>query len=70
MIMSPPVRYSPKLRRSARVLYLAKVAGCRLHVCHVSSPEGVAEVTRARQEGQDVTCESCPHYFVLDTEQF
>lgn len=48
-----------------RVLYLAKVAGCRLHVCHVSSPEGVEEVTRARQEGQDVTCESCPHYFVL-----
>ena len=28
------------------------------------------EVTRARQEGQDVTCESCPHYFVLDTDQF
>ncbi len=42
-----------------RVLYLAKVAGCRLHVCHISSPEGVEEVTRARQEGQDVTCESC-----------
>lgn len=53
-----------------RVLYLAKVAGCRLHICHISSPEGVEEVTRARQEGQDVTCESCPHYFVLDTEQF
>lgn len=53
-----------------RVLYLAKVAGCRLHICHISSPEGVEEVTRARQEGQDVTCESCPHYFVLDTDQF
>lgn len=53
-----------------RVLYLAKVAGCRLHICHISSPEGVAEVTRARQEGQQVTCESCPHYFVLDTDQF
>ncbi len=53
-----------------RVLYLAKVAGCRLHVCHISSPEGVEEVTRAGQEGQDVTCESCPHYFVLDTDQF
>lgn len=53
-----------------RVLYLAKVADCRLHVCHVSSPEGLAEVTRARQEGQRVTCESCPHYFVLDTDQF
>lgn len=34
-----------------RVLYLAKAAGCRLHVCHISSPEGVEEVTRARQEG-------------------
>uniref|UniRef100_UPI0009B04862 amidohydrolase family protein n=1 Tax=Salmonella enterica TaxID=28901 RepID=UPI0009B04862 len=40
------------------------------HVCHISSAEGVEEVTRARQEGQDVTCESCPHYFVLDTDQF
>ncbi len=33
-------------------------------------PGGVEEVTRARQEGQYVTCESCPHYFVLDTDQF
>ncbi|MGP6471521.1 allantoinase AllB [Rahnella aceris] len=53
-----------------RVLYLAKVADCRLHVCHISSPEGLAEVLRARHEGQRVTCESCPHYFVLDTAQF
>ena len=30
----------------------------------------VEEVTRARQEGQDVTCRSCPHYFVLDTDRF
>lgn len=53
-----------------RVLYLAKEAGCRVHICHISSPEGVAEVTRARQQGQDVTCESCPHYFALTTDEF
>lgn len=53
-----------------RVLYLAKVVDCRVHICHVSSPEGVAEVTRARREGQRVTCETCPHYLVLDTDQF
>ncbi|OON42055.1 allantoinase [Izhakiella australiensis] len=53
-----------------RVIYLAKVAGCRLHICHVSSPEGVDEVTRARREGQAVTCESCPHYFLMDTDRF
>lgn len=53
-----------------RVLLLAKEAGCRIHICHVSSPEGVAEVTRARRAGQDVTCESCPHYFALTTAEF
>ena len=70
MTMWPHARCLPKREAIRRVLYLAKVAGCRLHVCHISSPEGVEEVTRARQEGQDVTCESCPHYFVLDTDQF
>ncbi|HHR6136509.1 TPA: allantoinase AllB [Providencia alcalifaciens] len=53
-----------------RVLYLAKVANCPIHICHISSPEGVAEVTKARNEGQDVTSESCPHYFALTTNQF
>ncbi|SET20510.1 allantoinase AllB [Thorsellia anophelis] len=53
-----------------RVLYLAKQANCSIHICHVSSPEGVAEVTRARQAGQDATCESCPHYFTITTNQF
>ncbi|MFC0179227.1 allantoinase AllB [Thorsellia kenyensis] len=53
-----------------RVLYLAKQANCSIHICHVSSPEGVAEVTRARQEGQDATCESCPHYFTITTDEF
>ncbi|MFV8208568.1 allantoinase, partial [Enterobacter cloacae complex sp.6701988] len=33
-----------------RVLYLAKVANCPIHICHISSPEGVAEVTKARNE--------------------
>lgn len=53
-----------------RVLYLAKVANCPVHICHISSPEGVAEVTKARNEGQKVTAESCPHYFALTTDEF
>ncbi len=41
------------------------------HVLPYQQPGGVeGSATRARQEGQDVTCESCPHYFVLDTDQF
>lgn len=53
-----------------RVLYLAKVANCPVHICHISSPEGVEEVTKARNEGQRVTAESCPHYFALTTDEF
>ncbi|MGL4859513.1 MAG: allantoinase AllB [Enterobacteriaceae bacterium] len=53
-----------------RVLYFASVTGCKVHICHISCPEAVAEVTRARQAGIDATCESCGHYFAIDLEQF
>ncbi|BBM63961.1 allantoinase [Vibrio alfacsensis] len=53
-----------------RALFLAKETGCKLHFCHLSSPEAVEEVTKARKSGQDVTCESCTHYFAIDDEQF
>jgi allantoinase len=52
-----------------RAIYMAKVTNCRLHIVHVSSPEGVEEITKARNEGQKVTCETCTHYFALDTDQ-
>ncbi len=44
---------------------LAGETGCRLHVVHVSSGEGVAAVVEAKARGVDVTCETCPHYLVL-----
>lgn len=53
-----------------RALYLAKETGCKLHLCHLSSPEAIEEVTKARNAGQDVTCESCGHYFAIDEDQF
>ncbi|MGF1726893.1 allantoinase AllB [Photobacterium nomapromontoriensis] len=53
-----------------RALFLAKETGCQLHFCHLSSPEAVEEVTKARKQGQNVTCESCGHYFALDEDQF
>lgn len=53
-----------------RALFLAKEANCQIHICHVSCPEAVAEVTAARVAGQKVTCESCGHYFALDVDEF
>ena len=47
-------------------LELAGETGCSLHIVHVSSPEGVALVTEARDHGVDVTAETCPHYLLLN----
>src|SRR4051794_2885049 len=51
-----------------RALLLAEETGCALHVVHVSTGRGVARVAQARARGVDATCETCPHYLVLDEE--
>ena len=50
----------------ARCLEFARATGVRLHVCHVSTPRGVALI---RTAGLDVTAESCPHYLLLDESE-
>ena len=47
---------------------IAGETGCRLHIVHVSSPEGVILVAEARRRGVDVTAETCPHYLLLNEE--
>ena len=46
----------------------AGATGCRLHVVHVSSAACVALIWAARKRGVDVSCETCPHYLALNTE--
>ena len=46
-------------------LDLAGDTKCALHVVHVSSARGVQLITEAREQGVDVTCETCPHYLTL-----
>ena len=49
-----------------RDLYLAERVGCAYHVCHISTKESVALIRAAKRRGVDVTCETGPHYLVLD----
>ena len=49
-----------------RDLYLAERVGCAYHVCHISPKESVALIRAAKRRGVDVTCETGPHYLVLD----
>ena len=49
-----------------RDLELVREIGCAYHVCHISTKESVDLIRRAKAEGLDVTCETGPHYLVLD----
>ncbi|MCQ2792288.1 MAG: dihydroorotase [Bacilli bacterium] len=49
-----------------RDLRLAKLTGCKFHVCHVSTKESVDLIRKAKKEGVDVTCETAPHYLLLN----
>jgi len=48
-----------------RDVTLARLAGARLHVAHVSTAGGVEVIRRAKERGAAVTAETCPHYFTL-----
>ena len=49
-----------------RDLDLVRETGCAYHVCHVSTKESVALIREAKKQGLDVSCETAPHYLVLD----
>ena len=50
----------------ARDLELVKEIGCAYHVCHISAKETVDVIRKAKAEGVNVTCETGPHYLVMD----
>ena len=50
----------------ARDLKLVEEIGCRYHVCHISAKESVELIRQAKAKGIDVTCETGPHYLVMD----
>src|SRR5258706_8661703 len=48
-----------------RALHLASETRCALHIVHVSCGKGVRLIAKARKQGIDVSCETCPHYLTL-----
>ena len=50
----------------ARDLELVRQTHCAYHVCHISTKESVALIRQAKKEGLNVTCETAPHYLLLD----
>ena len=52
-----------------REILLAKAHGARIHIAHVSTAGSVALIRRAKAEGVAVSCETCPHYFMLTEDK-
>ena len=53
-------------RQIARDLELVAKTGCAYHVCHVSARESVELIRQAKKSHLNVTCETGPHYLVMD----
>lgn len=51
-----------------RDIAIAEDTGCRLHICHVSTRGSLEAIRAAKKRGVKVTCETCPHYFILTDE--
>lgn len=52
----------------ARDLLVARFTGARLHLCHISTKGSLDLIRRAKEDGMEVTCETCPHYFFFNDE--
>ena len=53
-------------RQLERDLRLVRETGCAYHMCHVSTKESVELIRTAKAEGLDVSCETAPHYLLLN----
>ncbi len=49
-----------------RDIELARKTGVKYHVCHISTKESVELIRKAKQEGVNITCETAPHYLVMN----
>lgn len=52
-----------------RDLSICRDTGCRLHIQHISTAEGVSLVRDAQREGLPVTAEATPHHLLLSCEE-
>ena len=49
-----------------RDIALAEETGCAYHVCHISCKESVDLIRQVKARGVNVSCETAPHYLLLD----
>lgn len=64
--------YDPELLKikediaTAAAIILAKKSGCPIHISCVSSAGAVDMIRRAKDAGVNITCGTCPQYFIFE----
>lgn len=53
-----------------RDIYLSKLTGARIHMCHVSTEDSIAAVRLGKKLGLNITCEVTPHHIALSDLDF
>jgi len=64
----PIISVETETKAIRRDLSLCRETGCRLHIQHISTAEGVALVRAAQKEGLPVTAEATPHHLLLSCD--
>jgi len=50
----------------SRDIMLAKMAGARIHITHVSSKGSITLIKKAKEEGLNITCDVTPHHLYFN----
>lgn len=64
----PVVSVETETAAIRRDLSLCRETGCRLHIQHISTAQGVSLVRDAQREGLPVTAEATPHHLLLSCD--
>ncbi len=64
----PVIPASTEIAAVKRDISICRVTGCRLHIQHISTAQGVSLVREAQKEGLPVTAEATPHHLAFSCE--
>jgi dihydropyrimidinase len=53
-----------------KVIAMARTAGCKLYLVHISSARSLEYIRKAQRSGQAVYAETCPQYLLLDDTKY
>ncbi len=62
----PGISSESEWKQIERDIKLAEETSCAYHVCHISTKESVQLIREAKARGVNITCETGPHYLVMD----